>query len=812
MAQYQSQSNGSGTPLSPNSNRSVTNSMNITAHHDHNTSFDTISTPSSTPNSSPPSNSHLRSRYALPPVHGATQTSSPALHTEFAQDRHPSPPLSPLQSLSMSPSPQSMDARLGVATGGYTDARFGLDGDSNPPPPPPGPPPLSPASLTSPFTSLTLAPSTSAGTPNISSKIVDAARVTDWPQVIQLCEACESAANNGNANEQNTLSTAYRETDGWTALHHACNRRPPTDVVRVLVRAFPQAVSLPELKGGMTPLHYACRFKASLEVVNVLLQGAAASTLDSGVQTTLPVAGRKDKKGRTPLYYAIRYDAPPGVAESLLTAYPLGAMDEDNRGETPLSLTWDNYAASMAGKRALAVFMDLEARYAKGNAGRNGRQGQTSTTTTRGEQLPTRPRHQEDVLRAKTKLGQKFRMADMLLRAAHVGLIAANQTSPACTSACGASNDNVSHTIFDPTCSFQETFHAVANVGCHVHTALWDLVRAMFSHQIQVLDAHGRYPLHYAAACTACSTSCRDAICTLSRKYCFYTGMFATHEEVSNANAKPTPLEMMRSNSERSPLRSSPLPLAMDGRNSSASSTNSMPPLLGRGPSATSMSNLANGHGHALVVSTARDVFHTLLDEYPAAAAVPDAEGCKPLFLALLNTCHFYSWKRKTHGEVGTGEGNGGRDGSGNDWVPERGLVTATSSMSTIHPSTRSVNQNPNLNENMYDQHEENDDENNNSAQPGIMEKLVRAHPAALLETDNTRDLYPFMHAAVVCSEDNTAVPNMPNPEDGSHSKPVVANDKEEEPVINDTVGEVLTVVFEMLRMNPQIAHDALQF
>jgi ankyrin repeat protein len=170
----------------------------------------------------------------------------------------------------------------------------------------------------------------------VSSVIHDAARITDWSTVLELCESRPEAAS-------------YAGRDGWTALHHACNRRcPRADVVEALIRAYPAALLQEEEKSWL-PLHYACRFKAPTDVVRLLLH-------------MYPESGRiaveaRDKQGRTPLYYAVRYDAPQGVAGLLIHVDPSAVLEEDQHEESPLALVWDSWAEKLEGKRIVHSFL-----------------------------------------------------------------------------------------------------------------------------------------------------------------------------------------------------------------------------------------------------------------------------------------------------------------------------------------------------------------------------------------------------------------------------------------------------------------------
>ena len=173
----------------------------------------------------------------------------------------------------------------------------------------------------------------------VPSMIRDAARITDWQTVKDLCERHPEAAS-------------FVGSDGWTALHHACNRRcPHADVVEALIGAYPDALSMEEDK-GWTPLHYACRFKANKDVVRLLLHKYP----DRGH----PSVSTSDRQGRTPLYYAVRYDAPPGVVPLLLEVDASAVLEEDQNADSPLALVWDAWAEKLDGQRTLRRLLEIE--------------------------------------------------------------------------------------------------------------------------------------------------------------------------------------------------------------------------------------------------------------------------------------------------------------------------------------------------------------------------------------------------------------------------------------------------------------------
>jgi len=164
----------------------------------------------------------------------------------------------------------------------------------------------------------------------IQSDIHHEARLFNWKMVGELCETKPEAA-------------AYIGEDGWTALHHACNRRcPDPGVMESLIRAYPDALLITEDK-GWTPLHYACRFKSPMDVVQLLLY-------------LYPEKGqvcvsRPDRRGRLPLYYAVRYNAPQGVVGLLLKMDSSAVLEEDQNSDSPLALVWDDWAEKLDGRK-----------------------------------------------------------------------------------------------------------------------------------------------------------------------------------------------------------------------------------------------------------------------------------------------------------------------------------------------------------------------------------------------------------------------------------------------------------------------------
>lgn len=170
----------------------------------------------------------------------------------------------------------------------------------------------------------------------LSSAIHDAARITNWQLVAELSKSDPKSAE-------------FVGPHCWTALHHACSRRcPHADVIDSLLNAYPEALVKTDDR-GWTPLHQACRFKAPKDVVRLLLRAYP----ELGKRS----ACMRNSEGRSALWLALRYDAPNGVVDMLLQADPGAVLDEDREGGSPLTLVWDDYANSFQGKRTLQVLL-----------------------------------------------------------------------------------------------------------------------------------------------------------------------------------------------------------------------------------------------------------------------------------------------------------------------------------------------------------------------------------------------------------------------------------------------------------------------
>jgi hypothetical protein len=112
-------------------------------------------------------------------------------------------------------------------------------------------------------------------------------------------------------------------TGGLTALHYACERRPPLEVVEALIAAWPEAVTTRLQPGGALPLHVACTWGASTNVVNALTHAEPATC-------RIP-----DDLGNIPLHCAAFSGAMAPIVDILLRMYPKSVLARNHQGSLP---------------------------------------------------------------------------------------------------------------------------------------------------------------------------------------------------------------------------------------------------------------------------------------------------------------------------------------------------------------------------------------------------------------------------------------------------------------------------------------------
>lgn len=149
-------------------------------------------------------------------------------------------------------------------------------------------------------------------------------RNQNWEGVLARIEI-----NPLDAEDELQVSTrgGFTSTSGFLALHYACERRPPVEVIDALIAACPGAVSKRAMPGGALPLHIACTWHAPAAVINALLVAD---------RTACKVP---DELGNLPLHSACFSGAVTPVIEIMLRAYPKATMSRNHQGSLPEEIT-----------------------------------------------------------------------------------------------------------------------------------------------------------------------------------------------------------------------------------------------------------------------------------------------------------------------------------------------------------------------------------------------------------------------------------------------------------------------------------------
>lgn len=118
----------------------------------------------------------------------------------------------------------------------------------------------------------------------------------------------------------------FMASTGMSPLHYACERRPPFEVARLLIEAFPVAKLTRAMPGGCLPLHIACTWGGSPEVVKVLLAA------DSGSVRI------KDELGNVALHSACFSGADSKAIEALLQSDGKSVLARNHQGSRPIDI------------------------------------------------------------------------------------------------------------------------------------------------------------------------------------------------------------------------------------------------------------------------------------------------------------------------------------------------------------------------------------------------------------------------------------------------------------------------------------------
>ena len=114
-------------------------------------------------------------------------------------------------------------------------------------------------------------------------------------------------------------------SDGYpcTPLHVACSNGAPDDLIKRLIKLYPDSVNLRGGRYDMLPLHAACTYGASLHSTKALIDASPSSVKEA------------ESFGLLPLHVAICAGISPVVIRHLFLQYSEGADVKDLKGNTP---------------------------------------------------------------------------------------------------------------------------------------------------------------------------------------------------------------------------------------------------------------------------------------------------------------------------------------------------------------------------------------------------------------------------------------------------------------------------------------------
>lgn len=147
----------------------------------------------------------------------------------------------------------------------------------------------------------------------------------------------------------------------WRSLpiHLICEKDPPLDLVRELLRLYPQSL-LQKNHGQELPIHIACRQGASKEVIRQLLEKSPETATIPDCEGRLPLhlaccnhaidqttiqdliyyneraTRTPDDFGLLPLHWACTKRSPSKIVETVIKAYPFAIEHKDCYGKTPM--------------------------------------------------------------------------------------------------------------------------------------------------------------------------------------------------------------------------------------------------------------------------------------------------------------------------------------------------------------------------------------------------------------------------------------------------------------------------------------------
>lgn len=192
------------------------------------------------------------------------------------------------------------------------------------------------------------------------TKLYSFTKKENWVGVANRCKTHVAEVSTWIVDKTNNGETKWKSLP----IHEACEKNAPPEVIKALIKAFPESLLLRNSDGSL-PLHIACKQKSSKATIAALLSSepSAAKVKDDDGKYPLHLACQSqvahqiveslivchyrgpfsvDRFDMLPLHWACRQNASFTIIERLLRANPEAVEKKDQWGRTPITLVEDN--------------------------------------------------------------------------------------------------------------------------------------------------------------------------------------------------------------------------------------------------------------------------------------------------------------------------------------------------------------------------------------------------------------------------------------------------------------------------------------
>ena len=154
--------------------------------------------------------------------------------------------------------------------------------------------------------------------------IFDMIYTNRWDEVKELLLFHEEVASVALPDGHLSRCFPGKAVKGNLVLHEVCKRKPPSEIVNILLGVYPSA-AFTKGEWGYLPLHYACEWGASAKVIKTLLM------VHPGAMSV-----KEDYNSMLPIHLACQKAASKGVLEVLVTHFPEGVNERDGLCQLPV--------------------------------------------------------------------------------------------------------------------------------------------------------------------------------------------------------------------------------------------------------------------------------------------------------------------------------------------------------------------------------------------------------------------------------------------------------------------------------------------